>query len=80
MPDLGPKVIELVREYGNIESNDWEDEEMELDGDFGEGVLDKLFNKMVNDSVEEVFKNTFGELAWDSKKLYERLGALESRK
>lgn len=81
LPHLIPKVVELVKGYGAMESNEWEDEEdleAMIDFDMTEGLIEKMFNRIVNDKVEHTFKFVFGELAWDSKALYQRLAALEA--
>lgn len=49
-----------------------------IDFDMTEGLIEKMFNRIVNDKVEHTFKFVFGELAWDSKALYQRLAALEA--
>lgn len=35
-----------------------------------------MFDKIVNDRVEEVFQKIFGEISWDSNRLYARLQKL----
>lgn len=81
VPELKAKVIELVKSYGKIQSSDWEDDEFDVeDMDNYEkdgGILDRIFENVINDRVEDVFKNVFGELAWDSQKMYARLALLQ---
>ena len=52
LADLVPKVIELVKGYGQMESSEWEDEDDAFEGvgeeEMGEGILEKMFGRIVN--------------------------------
>lgn len=64
------ETLALFDGYGVIESNEWQDEEDQ------ERLISQYFSDVVNEEVEKTFKNTFGELAWDSNLLAGRIAQL----
>lgn len=45
-----------------------------------QGIIERMFNRIVNERVEQVFKTVFGEVAWDSQALQTRLETLKNKK